>query len=42
MDTAGGETLNIDDVIWDAAKKRAMVLFTIRLHERGNDGATIS
>ncbi len=36
MDTAGGETLNIDDVIWDAAKKRAKVLFTIRLHERGN------
>jgi hypothetical protein len=42
MDTAGGETFNIDDVIWDAAKKKAMVLFTIRLHERGNDGATIS
>jgi hypothetical protein len=36
MDTAGGELFNIDDVKWDAAKKRATVLFTIRLHERGN------
>jgi hypothetical protein len=41
MDTAGGETLNIDDVIWDAAKKRAEVLLVIRLHERGNSTVAI-
>jgi hypothetical protein len=41
MDTAGGETFKIDDVVWDAAKKHATVYFMIRLHERGNSTLTI-
>lgn len=42
MDTGGGETFVITDVVWDPAKKKSTVYFMIRLHYLGNDGATIS
>lgn len=42
MKSTGGETFIIKDVVWDAAKKEAIIYFKIRLHLFGNDGLTIT
>lgn len=39
LDTAGGESLIIEDVTWDAQLKEATVYCRLRLHQLGNDAA---
>jgi hypothetical protein len=39
LDTAGGESLIIEDVKWDNQLKEATVFVRLRLHQLGNDAA---